>query len=286
MENRCSISVIILTFNEEINLPPSLGSVAGWADQVFIVDSFSNDRTLEIAKGFGVEIHQNPWTDWATQRNWALDNLPIRNQWVLFLDADERVSPELANEIKEALKNIPDETSGFYINRRFIFLGKELKHGGYNQNWVLRLVRPTKTRVLPSGDSEYFKVEGNVLRLKSFIIHEDLKALSFFIDKHNKISELAARKLFHKEKVSTEDTEKKYALEGKHRVWLKENLLSKLPLFLRPLFLFAYKYFFKLGFLDGKAGLIYCFLHDFWYPFLVDAKVFELKKGTRKNKNI
>ena len=140
--------------------------------------------------------------------------------------------------------------------------------------------------MLPAGDSEYFKVEGNVLRLKSFIIHEDVKALSFFIEKHNKISELAARKLFHKEKVSTEDTEKKYALEGNHRVWLKENFLNKLPLFLRPLLLFAYKYFFKLGFLDGKAGLIYCFLHDFWYPFLVDAKVFELKKGTRKNKNI
>jgi len=126
MESRCSISVIILTFNEELNLPTSLGSVAVWADQVFIVDSFSNDRTLEVAKKFGVEIHQNSWSDWAIQRNWALDNLPIRNQWVLFLDADERVSTELANEIREALKNVPDEVSGFYINRRFIFLGKEL----------------------------------------------------------------------------------------------------------------------------------------------------------------
>ena len=283
MENRCPISVIILTFNEEINLPTSLGSVAEWADQVFIVDSFSNDRTLDIAKEHGAKIYQNGWVDFATQRNWALDNLPIRNQWVLFIDADERVSPELANEISEALKNVSDAVSGFYINRRFIFLGKALKHGGYNPNWILRLVRPDKTRVLPAGGIEYFKVEGNVLRLKSLMIHEDAKDLSFFIDKHNKFySELAAKKLFHNEKVSTEDTEKRYALEGKRRIWLKENVLNKLPLFLRPLLLFGYKYFFKLGFLDGKEGFIYFFLHDFWYPFLVDAKVFELKKQVKK----
>lgn len=278
------LSVIILTYNEEVNLPSALDSVVGWADQVFVVDSFSTDGTLEIAKSYNVPVYQNPWTDWATQRNWALDNLPIRNEWVLFLDADERISSELAEEIKETLKNVPHEVSGFYINRRFVFLKRWLKHGGYNPNWVLRLVRRNKTRVLPAGSSEYFKVKGKILKLKSFIIHEDKKNLSFFISKHNKISELQVKKLVDKTKILDEDREKAYAIEGRYRVWLKENILSRLPLFLRPFFIFTYRYFLKLGFLDGKEGLIYYFLHDFWYPFLVDAKIVEMQKRTKLKK--
>ena len=275
------VTVIILTYNEEVNLQAALKSVVGWAAQILVVDSYSNDETLKIAENCGVSAHQNPWTDWATQRNWALDNLPIRNEWVLFLDADERVTAELAEEIGETLRNVRNDVNGFYINRRFVFLGRELRHGGYNPNWVLRLVRRNKTRVLPAGDSEYFKVEGTTSKLKSFMIHEDKKDLSFFIDKHNKICKLAANRLFNRERISTEHKKRSYALEGKRRVWLKESILNKLPLFLRPFFLFGYKYIFRLGFLDGKEGLIYYFLHDFWYPFLVDAKILEIKKRVK-----
>jgi len=279
---KISLSVIILTYNEEINLPCALNSVVNWADQVFIVDSFSTDKTLDIAKSYNVPVYQNLWKDWATQRNWALDNLPLKHDWVLFLDADECVSTKLSEEVRGTLKNVPDEVNGFYINRRFKFLGRELKHGSYNPNWVLRLVRTNKLRILSAGDSEYFKVEGKVLRLKSFMFHEDKKDLAFFINKHNKISELATKKLFNKEKNSNEDDPRRYAVEGKYRVLLKENILNKLPLFWRPFFLFIYKYFLKLGFMDGKEGLIYYFLHDFWYPFLIDAKILEMRKKPNK----
>jgi glycosyltransferase involved in cell wall biosynthesis len=283
LEHKAPLSTIILTFNEEINLPNSLNSVIHWADQVFVVDSFSTDKTIEIAKQNNVPVYENPWICWATQRNWALDNLPIRNEWVLFLDADEQISPELANEIKETLKNVPEEVAGFYINRRFIFLGRELKHGGYNPNWVLRLVRPRRTGVLPAGDSEYFQVNGQVNKLKSFMYHEDKKNIAFFIDKHNKISSSAAMKLFNKKSILDLEKEGRAVIEGRKRVWIKETILNKLPLFLRPFVLFTYRYFLKLGFLDGKEGFIYYFLHDFWYPFLVDVKVLELRKRNLPN---
>ena len=277
-KTKAPLTVVILTFNEEINLPGALESVVVCADQVFVVDSFSIDKTLEIARKYEAQIYQNKWVDWAVQRNWALDNLPIKNEWILFLDADERISPELASEIKETLTTVPVEVGGFYINRKFLFMGRWLRHGGHYPNWILRLVRQHKARVLSMGDSEYFKVEGKVLRLKSNMLHEDKKDIAFFTDKHNKISKLAACKLFSRDNFSDEDNEGKYTLEGKYRVWIKENILYKLPLFCRPFCLFIYKYSFKLGILDGKEGFIFYFLHDFWYPFLVDTKVLELKK--------
>ncbi len=271
------LTIIILTFNEEVNLPAALESVVAWGDQVFVVDSFSTDKTLEIARKYEAQIYRNIWVDWATQRNWALDNLPIKNEWVLFLDADERVSSDLVNEISEILPIVSKDVAGFYINRRFIFLDRWLKHGGHNPNWVLRLVRRHKTRVLSAGDNEYFKVEGKVLRLRFYMLHEDKKGIVFFTDKHNKISKLAAYKLFSKEKFTDADNEGKYTLESKYRVWIRENILYKLPLFCRPFCMFFYRYFFRFGFLDGIEGFIYYFLHDFWYPFLVDSKILEIR---------
>jgi len=278
------LSVIILTYNEEVNLPGALESVVGWAEQVFVVDSFSTDNTLKIAEDYGIPVYQNSWTDWATQRNWAMDNLPLKHEWVLFLDTDERVSSDLAKEISETLANVSPEISGFYINRRFIFMRRWLRHGGYNPNWVLRLVRHKKTRVLPAGDSEYFQVDGKVLRLKNYMIHEDKKDLHFFTHKHNRISDMAARRLFYKERVNFDNNNKRKDLEGKYRVWVKENILANLPLFVRPFVIFFYKYFLKLGILDGKEGFVYYFLHDFWYPFLIDAKLLEMRYKSSRTK--
>jgi len=273
----CPLSVIILTYNEEINLPGALDSITNWAEHVFVVDSFSTDATLEIATNYRIPIYQNAWVDWATQRNWALTNLPLKNEWVLFLDADERVTRELAEEIRRVLTKLPRDVNGFYIRRKFIFLRKWLKHGGFHPNWVLRLVKKDYTTILPAGDSEYFVVKGKTSRLSSFMMHEHANELSFFVNKHNKISELAARKLLTDIKILSNEDKKNTEVEGKWRIWLKENILFRFPLFLRPFFLFTYRYLWRLGCLDGIEGLIYYFLHDFWYPFLIDAKAFEIK---------
>ena len=270
------LAVVILTYNEELNLPGALESVCDWANQVFIVDSFSTDRTVEIAKAHSAGVYQHPFEHWATQRNWALDNLPIQTPWVLFLDADERVTAELAHEMAEMLPQAPPEVAGFYVNRRFFFMNRWLKRGGYSPNWVLRLVRPEETRVIPAGDREYFQVSGIVRRLKGHLIHEDQRGLDFWIAKHNRISEMAAHKLASSASHTGKDGSGE--LEGRWRVWIRDHIVDKLPLLLQPFIFFVYRYFLRLGILDGKEGLVYYFLHDFWYPFLVAAKTMELKK--------
>lgn len=275
------LAVVILTYNEELNLPGALESVCGLADQVFVVDSFSTDRTVEIAKSYGAEVCQHPFEHWAAQRNWALDNLPIQTSWVLFLDADERVTAELAHEIAQILPQTASDVAGFYINRRFIFLGRWLRHGGYYPNWVLRLVRPELTRVIPAGDREYFQVSGDVRYLKHCLIHEDLRGLDFWISKHNRISRMAALKAIS---VNDETTHEKFGeLEGRWRVWVRDHIVERLPAFLQPFIFFSYRYVFRLGILDGKEGLIYYFLHDFWYPFLIAAKITELRLDKKED---
>ena len=274
------IAVVILTFNEERNLPAALESVCGWARQIFVVDSFSADRTVEIARAYGAEVYQHPFEHWATQRNWALDNLPIQTPWVLFLDADERATAELAREIAQVLPQAPSEVAGFYINRRFIFMSRWLRHGGYSPNWILRLVRPEQTRVIPAGDREYFQVSGIARRLKGHLIHEDQRGLDFWIAKHNRISGMAAHKLISS--ASNTGRDGSGELEGRWRVWIRNHIVEKLPLLLQPFVFFIYRYFLRLGILDGKEGLVYYFLHDFWYPFLVAAKTMELKREQEK----
>ncbi len=270
------LAVIILTYNEELNLPATLDSVCGWAAQVFVVDSFSTDRTLELAKSYGVEVHQHPFEDWATQRNWALDNLPIRVPWVLFLDADERVTSSLAEEIGRILPRTPPEVVAYYIDRHFFFMGRWLKHGGYSPNWVLRLVRPERTRVIPAGDREYFQVSGMARYLKGHLIHDDLRGLDFWITKHIRISSMAARRFVSPvaHRISGPTGE----LEGHWRIWLRQNAVERLPLLMQPFAMFFYRWVLRLGFLDGTQGFVYYFLHDLWYPLLVSAKVMELRR--------
>lgn len=290
--NKAPLAVIILTYNEELNLPGALDSVCGWAGQVFVVDSFSTDRTVEIAKSYGAEIYQHPfgdYCDWAAQRNWALDNLPIKHDWVLFLDADERVTPELAREITDVLPCVDAEVGGFYINRRFVFMGRWLRHGGRYPDRVLRLVRRDRTRVLRVGRAEYFQVNGRVQYLKHDMLHADQKGLAFWISKHNRYSDIGAKEVLELEsgKLSSFEQQNRNKgsqseLEGRYRIWIKQRVWPRLPSVARPLLRFFYRYFFQLGFLDGKEGLIYYVLHEFWYPFLIDAKAEELRRQTNE----
>lgn len=280
---RAPLTVIILSYNEEPNISYALEGVVGWADQVFVVDSYSTDRTVEMATSMGATVVQHAWENWAEQRNWALEALPIRHEWVFFLDADESLTPEVQEEIAQALPGVPEQVSGFYVNRRMIFLGRWLKHGGYNPTWVLRLVRRTRVRVHPAGDREYFELSGEARYLRRHMLHVDQKDLGFWIDKHDRISSLAARErakgmdryggLLQQSRPGTA------ILERRRSIWLRRNVLAAMPRLLAPSVEFSYRYFFRLGLLDGKPGLIYCVLHAFWYPFLVEAKTEELRRS-------
>jgi len=278
MLNKVSLSVIILAYNEEKNIEECLKSVYNWADEVFVVDSFSTDRTLGIAKKYTDKIYQNKFEGYSKQRNWALDNLPLSNDWIFFLDSDERPSKELKKEIREVLIEVPKEDiEGFYIKRSFFFMGKWIRHGGYYPIWLLRLFKHKKVRCQERGVDEHFEVEGKTLQLRHDIIHEDQRGITFWIDRHNKYATLEAneqiKSIEHLRKLANSQFEKKRLL--KRLIW------RHLPTVIRPFLYFFYRYVFRLGFLDGKAGFVYHFLHGFWYRLLVDIKLKEIQEGIK-----
>jgi len=283
------VAIVILTFNEEVNIRSCLESVRGLTDEVFIVDSFSTDNTLEVAREYTDKIYQNAWVHWAHQRNWALDNLPISFDWVLFLDADERLTAELRVELADTLTNPrAPAVEGYYIKRNFYFLGRWLKYGGYQADYILRLIRKDKARSIGGGAREYMTVQGQLGRLSGQMIHEDHKDLGFWIDKHNKLALLEAEELLRLEAQQPTEvqpqTQNGKKVEHSFRKWLRNNIWIKMPILIRPFIYFFYRYVVQLAFLDGKEGFIYCFLHGLWFNFLVDAKYLELQKSKTINK--
>jgi len=271
---KAPVSIIILSLNEEANIEYCLRSINEWSNDIHIVDSYSEDNTIRSAMKYTKNIHQIKEGHWADLRNWAINNLSLKYDWVLFLDADERLTEELKKEIFEVLK-ISQEINGFYIKRRFIFMDSWLKHGGLYQK-VLRLFRHKFTDYIPEGDVEYARVRGKVGLLKQDMIHEDKKSIFRWIEKHNKISDRAAKQYLNRKISLLKKREKGIEIEGGHRIWVKETVWEKIPLLLRPFVMFLYQYIFRLGFLDGLEGLIYHLLQSFWYRLLIYVKVREM----------
>lgn len=274
-EIKAPVSVVILTLNEEANIEYCLKSIRSWTDDIHIVDSFSDDDTIKIARKYTQKIHQVQEDHWAHIRNWALKSLPLKYEWVLFLDADEMLTEALKQEILEVLRGNVNE-NGFYIRRRFIFLGRWLKHGGFYEE-ILRLFRKDFAKYIEFGDSEYAIVKGKVGRLKGDIMHEDRKGLSKWIEKHTRIADREAKRILEKLNVDFESFGKNTRIEGGKRVYIRAKIWDRMPLLLRPFMLFIYTYFLKLGFLDGTEGLIYHLLWSLWYRLLIYVRVKELK---------
>lgn len=260
------VSVIILTFNEEIHIKRLLENIGGWADEIFIVDSFSADNTLEIARQYGIKIVQHKFENQAQQFNWALDNLEIKNEWILRLDADEYLTEELKKEISEKLKNVPAGASGFYFKRRVYFMGHWIRHGAYYPVWFLRLFRKGKARSeAREMDEHLVLLEGEAGKLRNDFIDDNKKDLTWWTEKHNNYSSREAAEVL----------KENYGKKEKYYYY-------RLPPFCRACAYFCYRHFLCLGFLDGKEGLIFHFLHAFWYRFLVDAKIYEAHSNKLK----
>jgi len=272
-----SLAVIILTYNEEANIEQVLDSVSGWANAIFILDSHSTDRTLEIARQYGCHIVQNKFENYAIQRNYALDNLPIRSEWVLFLDADEWMTDALKKEISTCITNLPAE-NGFYLNRRFIWMGRWIKRG-YYPTWTLRLFRHGKGCCEDRAVNEHLIVEGKTGKLHNDYIHEDLKGVSDWIAKHNSYATREALELFNT-RAAQGYQEIDATLFGnmvQRKRWLRYRIWNNLPPLIRPCFYFFYRYIIAGGFLDGRAAFIYHFLQALWFPMMIDIKYLEMK---------
>lgn len=270
-----NLSAIILTYNEELHLGECLGSLKDFADQIFVVDSYSTDRTVEIATNYGAEVIQHPFENQAQQFNWALYTLQIKNDWILRLDADEYVTEALKLEIAQVLPAVPQDISGFFIKRRVYFMNRFIKHGGYYPTWLLRLFRKSAGRSEHRGMDEHIVLlRGHAVKLKNDFVHDNKRDLTDWTNKHNQYSTREVADVLDLEQ-GNRGARVRLGGQPARKRWFKEHVYLQLPLFVRPALYFFYRYVVRLGFLDGKEGLIFHFLQGFWYRFLVDAKIYE-----------
>ena len=233
MSGEIPISVIILTYNEEANIEHALKSVYEWASEIIVVDSYSTDRTLEIARKYTDKIYQHPFENFAQQRNWAV-KLPINNDWVFYLDSDEMVTDELKKELELIFsRNIAEDITVFAVRTSFFFLGNRLRFA-HQAALELRVVRKDKVFWEFRGD-EWLRPEGRPEILRSRIIHRDRRGLEAWINKQNKWSSANARYLYQSDGRwdTTRFIQRKVA---KYRFW------QKIPLFIRPFLYFTYRY--------------------------------------------
>jgi glycosyltransferase involved in cell wall biosynthesis len=283
--DKLDISVIVLTYNEERNITDCLKSVYIWAADIFIVDSFSTDKTLEAAGVYTDKIVKHPFYNYSKQYNWALEHLPIKTTWIMRLDADEIVTTELRDELAEKLPIIPSRITGLYLKRRVYFMNKWIKHGGLYPVWHLRIWRSGKARCEDTWMDEHIKItEGEAAFLRNDIVDNNKKDLQWWTEKHNRYASREALDIINlRNKRLSQDTIPPRLLgsQEQRKRWLKINIYAHLPLFIRPYLYFLFRYFIKAGFLDGKEGLIFHFLQGFWYRFLVDAKLYEYEKRKR-----
>lgn len=272
-----TLSVVILTRDEEANLPTCLESLRGLDAQVFVVDSGSTDRTRDIALQAGCVVVDHPFENYARQLNWALDNLPFSSPWVMRLDADERLTPELAQELLALLPTLPEGVGGLMLKRRVYFWGRFIRHGGYYPTWLLRLWRRGLAKSEDRWMDEHMVLSGGEIRsLKHDIIDENHKGLGFWTDKHNRYADREVLDLLALEAAA--EAEDAPAGQAGVRRWVKTRVYAKSPLFLRAFLYWLYRYTLRLGFLDGAPGLVFHFLQGFWYRFLVDAKLYEARR--------
>jgi glycosyltransferase involved in cell wall biosynthesis len=271
--NQVDISVMIFTLNEEIHLPSCLDSLR-WCDDIIVVDSFSTDRTKEICQQSGIRFYENRFDGFGIQRNWAIDNTNPKYDWILILDADERVTPGLVDEMGRIVPATPDAVGAYRIKRRFHMWGKWLKYSSLYPTWVVRLIHKDRVRYINRGHAETQDVKGKILELKNDLIDENLKGIDEWFERQNRYS--------------TKDAEYELSIESKSarlpdlfssEPLIRRAALKQLAMGMpgRALWYFLYSYVFRRGFLDGKEGLYFCLMKSMNQQ-MVNIKKFDMRK--------
>jgi glycosyltransferase involved in cell wall biosynthesis len=287
MRNK-EFSFVILTFNEEIHLPRLLNSIKDLDAPIFILDSGSTDGTLDIAKQFNANILSNPFENHPKQWDFALKSFQFESEWIIGLDADQIVTPELFSKLKSFRSaDIPENVNGIYFNRKNYFKGTWVRYGGYFPKYMLKMFRRKfGYSDLNENMDHRFIAEGKTIIWKTgYLIEENLKEndISFWIVKHNRYSDFLA-----KEEVERLNNIRKQTVKGHlfgspdQRIAYIKNIWWRLPLYVRPFLYFIYRFFWKWGFLDSKQGRIFHFLHAFWFRLLVDIKIEQMIKNQSK----
>ncbi len=281
MKNKLSISVILLTYNEQLHIERCLGSLLPIVQAVYLVDSGSTDRTVELAESMGATVLHHPWKNYADQFQWGLDNAPIDTDWVMRMDADEYLESELQNEIRSRLPVLPCEVSGVYLKRKVMFMGRWVRHGGFYPHILLRIWRTGLGRIEQRWMDEHIILDGDgkTIQFEYDLVDDNRKGITFWIDKHNSYASREMVDLLNRrfDLLPRDDAIKiQDDPQARWKRILKDEVYVKLPLGLRASIYFTYRYFFRLGFLDGVSGFIFHFMQGFWYRLLVDAKVMEV----------
>jgi glycosyltransferase involved in cell wall biosynthesis len=264
------ISIILLTFNSEKSIARTLDGLRHISDDIHAVDSFSTDGTLAILRSFGTNVVQRPFNNYADQRNWAIDHLPLKHEWQFHLDADEQVDPELLRALQ--LINF-DAADGFMICRRIVFMGKLLRYSSIAKTWHYRLFRRGHGRCEDRLYDQHFVGVGRVGTLGGCLLDHQEDTLSEWTARHNRWSDLESREVGRSQR---EDTIQPALLGNPiQRKRAMKQAFYRMPPFARALVYFLLRYIVQGGFLDGTRGLIYHVLQGFWFRFLTDAKVYE-----------
>jgi glycosyltransferase involved in cell wall biosynthesis len=281
-------SFIILTFNEEVHLPILLDSLANLHAPIFILDSGSTDKTLAIAAQYGAVVKTNPFENHPKQWDFALKNFDITTTWIVGLDADQKLSPELFKKLKN-FKNseIDSSINGIYFNRKNYFRGRWLRYGGYFPKYLLKMFRyGVGFSDLNENMDHRFIVEGKTIIWKNgYLEEENLKEndISFWLAKHNRYSDMLAREEVERiQKMRNQTLNGKFWGSPDERIAYLKNIWWQLPLYWRPFFFFIYRFIFQLGILDGKQGRLFHFLHAFWFRLMIDVKIEEMLKEKTK----
>lgn len=277
-----SLTVIILTYNEQLHLERCIKSVQKIAERIIIVDSYSTDNTAEIAQHLNAEFFQNPFVNQAQQFQWALDNVPVSSDWVMRMDADEYMLPELAEELRLKLHEIPSDITGLYVKLRLYFMDKWIKRGYYPMI-LLRIWRNQAAYIQQKWMDEHTCLKyGSTLTLNHDLVDHNLNHLGWWTDKHNRYSiREAIERLNAQYNFMGEGYDTSYRI-GNRKKWYK-SVYMRLPLFLRPFLYFLYRYVVRGGFLEGRPGLVWHVLQGFWFQFLVDAKIFQIEHLAKKH---
>jgi glycosyltransferase involved in cell wall biosynthesis len=283
-QDKLPISVVVPVKNEALNIADCLASVA-WADEIWVVDSHSTDETVALAELHGAKVVQFDWQPGGPKKkNWALENLKFSHEWVLLLDADERVTPELEAEIRR-LWGQGDKADGYYVNRKLIFLGRWIKHCGWYPSWNLRLFKHRMGRfeqlktadIQQAGDVEVHEhviFSGQVAYLENDLLHEDFKSIYHFVERHNRYSTWESRVYFNlaNNTAGSEAISASFFGSPVEKKRFIKHWWARLPA--RPLLRFIWMYVIKRGFLDGRAGFLFCTLM-MMHEAVISAKLYE-----------
>ena len=268
-------SVMIFTLNEEVHLPACLAAL-DWCDDVIVVDSFSTDRSAEICQAHGARFYQHAFEGFGSQRNWALEHTEPKHEWVLILDADERVPPALARELAEIARSDPPGVGAYRVRRRFHMWGRWLRYSSLYPTWVVRFIRKDRVRYLNRGHAETQEVAGELRDLSNDLIDENRKGIDEWFERQNRYSRKDAEYELAQSAGALRPREL-FAKDPLVRRAASKRLAWRMPG--RPLLFFLYSYLWRGGFLDGREGFMFCYMKALYYA-MVQIKKFDVRRSS------